>query len=1359
MRSTVVCIKIALAAAVVGICAYSVSLVYAQDVASQFLPQDVLSVTTVPSCTNIFGTDTDNAQKATSELCGDAQFAETTIIRLLVGTNDPVGETLKFTAFPPTDPLGGTDFELNMPCKQVEPGASCTTFGEDGLEISYSTSPMAVEYVTKPLTPDSFPMAYLPYVALAYYDVDDESDPNMGGNFVYQSRSSDGTRDLWTYTSEDLFDDDDNNDVICNDQRQIASFSVFPRPDGTGGICACGDCLSMPDQVDPGSTVRCESGFSGGDPVGGLTSCPHCCVGGSGMHSTNGGNYQDSTCPNGNRLGRKSGQLTFTGGRNLIAQAWCQHQAGKQRRADATQYVLTGNDPFSNDKRTGNSVPASGNSITQGSFVNILGPCSQYQNLGCFPSFDSEFDDEDGCKDAELNQGFACNVGGQDYEDDGKTTAGNNNGPDAYFRSAPNIPLRGDFNPDGSPVPFQAGTCVVCPAVYSDSRYMAGLWGNQRKCNTLMEDFLDSYAVQMRIPYLQDRNPTTRKNLPGLGPRTPGGLEAWCVSYPSDPDNDDDHCFYMDQTASREFLSSCDPLTAGDTCWASYNRPQQFVDPTLKSTTKGPSDPSLPSQGVEGTLGNPRGPSMTPWWPGSQTQGATSNPERFGQSPAGGVQFRCGHYCSDLPNGPAPGTANPLLTRDQTNAGYVKGWTQVGPFCRAYEVSLQGRATATVDLTVTATYTNGSRLSQKLVLSTTSVGQGSQVVYSTAGQGVVARINGVKSPLGSTSTLLGGILVTCGTSATTAKGSAPSIVNGRLGPGWSLEQNPWGTLSTILSKVEDISGTDPQKTSGQQTVDTSTGRLPGGCPVPIPPYISALQCFDCSTLCTAPWSVCEAIKQVCADPENADLNCEVPAIFDQGSGAFTCTDPAFDPTSDNNVVECSTPDPGAQDRGGDGQGISDNKAVAWYWLPSENVEAFGTGCGQYGMSASNFGLDAATAQYICQAPGRTTRCVPGVSPDAPSATVPSPCQVIGGMVNFHGKTSKAQVDSRIADVCFEADQLQQPGEADPTAPTDLADVCRQRAALIGLPQGVPYNWQTSLPNWWVHGTSMYTTPNTANEMQIDLSVYVNGQALNAEISSISGGKFVAPRNGSVCTLQKGQDTGAVPIAVNNTGNIDGRYIVTFIGCQGNANDIQPATDQDPLRIQLGPGMSNQNDPEIFNLDVPSSAYYTTAICTFRLSPDGFNSDDVILDQATIGCGIGSLSDILGAGAVGVDDSALQGEGDVVCRSSDLWCRIFRRQNLGFNISDWIIIGLIIAVLMWFIVMLIRAYYAYGRLQTELSRAREMRAQTMEMQSSIRVREQVASQELVDKRAERQSKRTQQALRAFSESVSAAVKQS
>lgn len=1176
-----------------------------------------------------------------------------------MSTGDAVSETLEFYAFPPVNPAAGTQTDLSEPCSQVQTGEPCNTFGNHSMSITWKTSPAVIQYSSRSLTPIPFPLAYLPYVSLAYFDTDDEG-------------------------------------VYCNKDQ-----FVFEDSNGKGGFCACAGCSYV--KKDSNS---CASG--GSAPP--LPECPLQCTRG-GMHTTNGGNYQDSTCPGG-ILGRaKSSIITDScgskvGGRTISAMIWCAHQTGNP--FEVSFETTSGH--------TSEAVPKSGTTRSS-PFVSVLGPCNQYQNTRCIPAeADDDTDDDDGCHSHAI-QGLCC-----DWQRDGGT-CGSDKSSSIQAVAGANLPLRGDYLPN--PANTNSGPCVTCPASYSDGRYMAGLWGFQRKCYSLMEDWTDSYAVAMRIPYSGEDAVTA----PVLDPDDPqdagrgGGLSTWTITNPATGTTQE---IPLSQQFSSEFLATCFPGDTGDTCWSSYNRPQDFV---VQSTKPGiPPDPTINSQGVEGTLANDRGPSMTPWWPSGT--GSTDNGE------VEATLVRCGHHCADMPSSSLGGNLN----RTTLNAGYVKGMAAVGPFCKAYEVSLQGAVLATITFDIEFTQTDGTRASREIVLSTTSVGQGSSVAYSSAGNGVTARINGVKSASGSASTLLGGVLVTCGTSIGTMAGNAAGILNGQLGPGTQLTTNPWDTLTRALQAVEQLRA----QQGGSASPYTSTGVQDGGCAVPIPPFISALQCFSCATFCTAPWDICGMLQQVCSNPKYG-LDCNVPidpqSLQGQStSGTFTCREPG---PFQNKILNCARPTEG---RGG--SVASDNKAAAWYWLPRSSQKAFGTGCGQYGLDYRTFGQSSDEARYICESPGATVRCVPGFSAGIPSEGVKGPCEMVGGLVKFHGQTSRVQSQTaRVASTCFTTEQL----AINPLGPGSQGGCDNLGGSKATPPPGLPRSWNVGNPNWWVHGTNMYTTPNDDTQLTLDVTLYVNGEALNAETSTISPGHFIAPLGNFSCRLQKGDDTGSVPIAVQNTGTLDANYVVTFRGCSGSGSDVTQAPGFVPPVIGLEAGKNNSANPIQFALVAPAGASYDAASCSFSLSPEFYSVDTAILDQASYSCVLGSVLDNLNAAATGIDNAQLP-EPASTCQSADIWCILFTNDNIFGRVLFWTLIGVILVFAIWFIVAMVKALYAEGKIQTELGRANNLRVEAQKIETQKRVEEEVEAQQLSEKISEKRDEKRREAMDAMVSSI-------
>lgn len=752
----------------------------------------------------------------------------------------------------------------------------------------------------------------------------------------------------------------------------------------------------------------------------------------------------------------------------------------------------------------------------------------------------------------------------------------------------PHNSLRNDFGKSDTAGQLPATTgCVVCRADYSDNRYMAGLFGNERKCNTFMQDFRQCFVESWRAAYPgQSQNvlcpwSETDADLCSAGAAVDDNRLV-CIDAGQGGEGGVQSCvLYTPPQECQQLLEPCNPFTAGTTCWGSYNQPSGFY-----SVSKG-SDPNPGVvQGLLGKRGNERGAAITQFWI-SEHGGSNDN---SGDSWNHGHLYRCGHQCTNMPEIPRPLSykGNEYKVSTQNQAGYVKGWTGLGPLCKAFAIERRGQIEASITFDVSVS-SGGSSKQSSFSVATDETAGGNSVGYDPSVKGVGARLRGPGTVTGDAISDLGGVLVVCGANpveSTSGVTVTPGTINGVLGEDWDVRRNPWPTLV--------------QAVQGAQTDQFSMGACMNGCSMPVAPLITALQCFSCDTASYASPDVCKALKQSCIDN---DLECVVPIDFDENN-IGTCN--------------CNTCPPSVNGKKiWDGNNQNVPRGVAWMWYPEESLAAFGKGCGQYGMNTATFGKDEATGQFVCSSSGDSVPCVPGVSADAPTAGVPPPCNVLGDMTNFYCRTSSSG------------------GQAG-TSSTDCGVLANPRgcgsdeAGQVPLPQGVMPDWERAAPNYWVHKGRIYKTPPDDATITTTADLYVSGAALNADVENVSPGHFVTLGR-TACVLQKGSTLGRAFVAVQNTGALTAEYLVEFDGCLGSSG--QQEISAVGSRQQTATIASGNTTQLSFQLSVPQGFSFSSVTCTYSLRPAARTS--LLLDNRSYGCAVANPSVNLQPGSTGL----------------------------------------------------------------------------------------------------------------------------
>lgn len=1176
------------------------------------------SVSTFPVCEEIFGNTTDQGKQNTDGLCGDpgasqARQFPTTLIQVAIPFGngdaedgiDSSSETFTFSGFPRADYSQQEidNFDPENPCQYIKAGQPCEVFASP-LTLSVSASKLIYAYPMKELT-DPFPYSYISYDSILEYGTDDE-----------------------------------NGEVLNPDQNCDVNNGGGQCTD----TCQCG--LAIGGEGSTFASKECTRKLMGRDILIG------------GKSSTNAGHYLDETCVNTQNIGGM-GQLA-------IVNSWAINRKdsfrtgfidstpvslpfdiyrGTRNEADQTKadqmYQIMDNALKSNEGsnriRNYNRNTLSAcmgylyNTNTDSSVppVNLIGPCAEAQNVATVGRYPA-------------------------------------------FRDPSSTPLRGSLvkDGDGNVQNFNAGTCIACIAEYKDSYNVPGMFGSYAKCQNFVEDWTNAFVIDLRSPVNQNalRNDGDTDSFDIYYERT-----QVAVGTSANPFYQSKCCrFVLPHDSITRVLGRCPASSSNDACWDSYNRPPQFVQTqnlpsnTAKTDIEDGSFPQgfenspLPPDGdqVGGSLPNfgykNRGLALTPFFPTNKGSGTTNGDVKteFMTSHI----YRCGSNCNDF--GADEGSQS-AKEKSPIDKGRAKGWLGLGPFCKAYEVSRTARPFFEVNVNVA--YQNGkgedtSTETIRLSSYSSNYYSGSALGTTTDG-GIAAQLNPPRGLSGVGAPPLGGVVVVCGAVTKASSSASLGKISGTLGPGISPTVNPWGVMKTLIENAANRLGSGFDAFGVKQH-----GRV-----APIPGFVTALQCFNYETACLPDQDVCQALFDACkrinADPNvKVDL-CRVAFeyITENDADFEKCGNSA---SADSvNVVKLLSS--GDKELAADGvsyicKTCSKKKDVplsafgqSWYYLPPEHLKSFGKNCGQYGMPL-NYGKDENTAQYVCTSPGATVRCVPGY--DSISSDTKSPCEVIGGLVGYHGQSSgtKATIidDTRKA-MCY----------------PDVSNFDAESfAAQVGIPEGLPTNWNAENPDKWVdftNGMFLYSEAANANSELADVSVYLNGRALNAAITSISKGIFINATTvpdalRKSCSLEKNAGVGAsiLPVYIQNVGTKTANFVVNFNGC--NSDKVR-ATTQDITIPNIEPGKLGEGE---FEMEISSDESAVIFQCYLSLSPPG--QPDVIFDAVASGCTVVTGLENRNSGIVGVDQQKVN-ELTTGCLSSDEFCLLAEDDKLGINL--------------------------------------------------------------------------------------------
>lgn len=869
---------------------------------------------------------------------------------------------------------------------------------------------------------------------------------------------------------------------------------------------------------------------------------------------------------------------------------------------------------------------------------------------------------------------------------------------------------------------IEGGVCNVCRAEYTDSAYMAGMFGHERKCNTFMQDFRQCYLESMDKLVFSDsggvqtvhctswsadaKTCTAQNNFTNTADKN----YKICLDSPVQDGgvNSEKSCsLFLPTQQCDQLMGNCGPGTLQTACFGSYNQPEDFYDTSTASSS------DTTEQGILGKRGVSRGAAITPYWLHTASSSTGANPSDWNKAHL----YRCGHFCNSMPIIDNYAANNALNGEGRfysgQNLGYVKGWVGLGPFCRAYQVQRRGRVKASVTFTVGQNEADTSTLS----VSTDDTGTGSAVSYDENVKGVAARLLGPGTTTGRVTNDVSGVLVVCGAEPVASTETAsyiptPGSINGALGPRWDVNDNPWPTLTKAVDAVQ-----DPVNGLGVSGV---TGACTNGCPMPVTPLITALQCFRCSTASMAPWQVCYYLHKVCKEvmPHSG---CEVPFDFTLKGGVDgTVSDGLL--SAKCNDRASSGYDTDFATAWGEGascqQGTTDaqctaNKqtprGVSWMWYPESQRAAFGSGCGQYGMNPWKFGLSEGIGQYVCTRPGAQVPCVPGRSVDAPTVGVKPPCSVLGGMTKFYCATSSGKNPSNFA-------------YAEGACPKLEGNGCDKNSD-VAQPAGVPPGWVRGKPNFWVHMGKLYTKPLQTSTLSMAVDLYVNQFALNADVQNISPGKLVTAA-GVSCILVKGSTNGYSTVGVQNTGPLTAGYIVRFVQCYGakGQRDVG-VVDNTDRRVSVTPGNVST---VTFDLSTSKGVSFSQTTCKYELYPQARAS--LLLDTRQFGCAVTLPPKQNAPGSNALPSLSGNGAdyGPNTCNAPRVICW-FYYGSLFSQISFIVLVSLVAAVSIYFIILVVRVSYAESRVNTQRNAAQQAKSTARE--ADIAIQEKLEHEEL------------------------------
>lgn len=1338
---------------------------------------NIISISNIPTCVNVFGDGTDQTQRLCGTTGADQNVADVRL-NIQVGQNVVQSDnTLIFTAFPPEGQTTSNLPSQSNPCGNTPIGSNCTVFPST-ITITWKTHSVVAGYSLSPIV-DGIPLAYILYKA-PFYGAEDDEDMNwypQGGlkNCKGQSTAADKGKCYFGCDTENselqvtpcmfqgagaFIRNVDASNTCCTDSSLCANEPPCNTASTDLNSCNCGsnqveifgtcggfleECGGSTDNllIDNVQIPICSC-FPYNVPSSDITSNQRCLreLQIAGVHTTNGHNYLDEGCSS---TKDGSGLLTdyyyikqfFAGGFPVdgyiggvsnfpnIASAACRHMS----------YIVALTQNNNNNQQTLANVQP----FVQLDPTSICSSYSYLGNYGCGPPYDYTVSQD--CRDgvscwfcpndtprySTLDNAPKCTNSGlgfdssdnspchQDYKCDNQNT--NGCFPCNYFdRFGPAWPLTGqtEIGSGGNTIdPIDNGVCIVCRADYQNSAYLPGLWGLQRKLKRLIEDWRDSWIGAYNVPDFTNADNARSGSLPS---QQTVGFNYYIIENSAGEKN----IFILQPVWSQELLRTCSPLQSGDTCWSSFNQPPDFF--ATGSSNSG--DPSIVTQGYEqvtpvsGEYSSQyftRGLAITPYW---------VSPACADGDFCGGHIYRCGHYCDPAFVNGYTSTNNPTRkTKDPKGLAVAKGFTGLAPLSSAFAVSRQAKIITGVDFTISYIDSNGNNVSQILTLTTDNLGGGNSVSYLDAGgTGVVGRINNINTPNGETAPILGGVLVVTGTNGITGVGTGSIWGQLNADPS-SISENPWQKLTYLIKLVE-------SKYPG------ITGYKQNGCPVPIATFITALQCFSVSTACAAPWDLCQAISQTCSQNTWCDdHNVKPVVVYVSDTSSRTSQYNVFPNGYDGDLTTIG-------DSGGTTCDIQTSdyvKGVAWYWMQPSTIAAFGPNCGQYGMNPWTFGKDAETQNYICQSSSDSEKlgvpCVPGISENV---DIPSPCQILGNFANFHGQTSTEAVSIIAGNIgsvtpnnrnnaCFTQAQ-QNLFSSSATAPTSGCN--SNFANLASIPTlGLPPTWNYVDPATWVNNNYMLTN-NLDTTVSLDISLFISGYGLNAELTTVDNARFVNQDN--LCVIFQNSIAGEANLTVQNIGSSSSEYIVNFINCT------------DPTGQFTGPlGSSNTNpiasiDPGqigAFKVDMSFNALgsLNALRCYFSVSPAAY-SESVVLDEMAINCNVAGFLQQANFGEVGNDGLLLnpnKASGDACSINPGFGCWLIGGSLLAHITFD-IFLGCLFISTVFFLYVIVKVIIDQNRYEQLTTHTRKQEQKLNEIQSVVNKQKQAETLKFQEK---------------------------
>ena len=1230
--------------------------------AQQTANVDILSVSTVPTCASIFSSAEDQSQ-----LCGpnggDQEVADV-LLNINIGEVQPGAASLTFNAFP-FPGTTSTTANPTYPCGSTPNGQNCSTFASP-ITVTWNTKPTVGAYQMKKIV-SGIPLSYLLYQSALVVDVDDQEMDWRRAPQHYESNNADAcTCSLYNLNSSTVGNPSENEKICSkcvftangafirglNRQECLNSQNTMDYPacgqNQVDLFCSCGgfaqECAQTSESCVnyEGSAITCGNLWPNNPNLNNLGNSPCMCfpynqadidnsgrinefnsinLKQGGMHQTNAHNYIDDLCSNAQPLLLNDNSVLNFNNHALAACRKMAYFIGNQQGIPYSQI-----EPF----------------------VKLNGICSQYlTTTGCGnqPSFISRVNDKpvdvDNCP---IDQ--ECYIAGffhaemPDYqkclnqiifaEDNSCSRLYNVNNPNYYFdngspcrngiidRFGANAPLGSKYTSND---PSIGDVCLACRADYLSSGYLPGLYGNQRKCKLWIDDWQECFVGAYENAYFDYSN--SDKTV-----ESSQGFSYYNIKIPGSPTGATQQ-FVLQPQWCMEMLGKCNPAASGDTCWSSYNQPTSFFNNPYF-----PSQGNINTQGFEFTsaINGPssgrslswtqlrRGLALTPFW---TTPVSDSGPS-FGN---GGHMWRCGHACDpEYANSYTFTTNNIFPTQDPKAIGSVKGMTGVGPLCTAYEVSLQGQLVSEVELNFNYIDANGNTFNQKMTLGTSNIGTGSNFnTLDLNGTGVYGRITNDNSPSTQSLPLLGGVLMVCGVDEDV---QGPGSLNGNLdvtNQGFS-SSNPWQNLIWLLQKVELL-------------YPGVTGYFQGGCPVPIPTFVTALQCFSASTVCSAPPDLCQAIFNTC-DELNNNINLQddcnnhniVPYNIQPTPGT-SINNPsswqAIQPVTKNVDANCDT------------DASQNSMGAAWYWLPPNDRAAFGKNFGQFGVNPWTDFTDDATGQSICSTSHTVGQGVPGVPGVTSNTNVDPSCSIIGNLARFHGQSSQYSkyfpsitqgYANNLNSICLSDTQqtlLSNNATINLDASCDANYFSTFSAAASQPTVGLPPNWVPSNPQQWVHQNFFMTSEVGSLDITLEVQLLISGYGLNVEVVNVENGNFVA--DNSQCTLLQNSAAGQANLTIVNTGLQTAEYQITLDSCIDASGD-NVAVGQ-PFQIVSVEGGKYAN-VQFNSITLAATPGTKSLLCNFDMKP--VVNPNILLSTIKVNCVVLGFLQISPVGMVGID---------------------------------------------------------------------------------------------------------------------------